>query len=98
MVGMCVATKPPTKVPTRMPGVMLRKMSQCTAPRALWARALEMEVIMMLASEVPRAICWTYSGGTPCPGKIATSMGTMTMPPPTPSSPARTPATAPQQR
>ena len=98
MVGMCVATRPPANVPIRMPGVMLRKMSQCTAPRALWARALETEVIMMLASDVPSAICWTYWGGMPWPGKMATSMGTMTMPPPTPSRPARTPAIAPQQR
>ena len=32
-VGMWVATRPPRKVPSRMPGVMLRKMSQWTAPR-----------------------------------------------------------------
>ena len=98
MVGKCVASRPPPKVPTRMPGVMALKMSQCTAPRLLWARALEMEVIMMLASEVPRAICCTYWGGTPTVGKMASIMGTSTRPPPTPRSPARIPATAPQPR
>ena len=64
-VGMWVATRPPRKVPSRMPGVMLRKMSQWTAPRLWWARLLEMDVTMMLASEVPRASCCTYSAGTP---------------------------------
>ena len=45
---------------------MLRKMSQWTAPRLWWARLLEMDAIMMLASEVPRASCCTYWQG--CPG------------------------------
>ena len=50
----------------------------------------------MLPIEVPRAMSMMRSCGTPCHLNAKTSIGTMTMPPPTPSSPARTPATAPR--
>ena len=63
VVGMCVATRPPQKVPTRMPGVILAKMSQCTAPRFAWARELEMDVMTMVARDVPRASWCMSSGG-----------------------------------
>ena len=65
------------------------------APFARCLRAETMEVGTMVASEVPTAsFIWTASG-MPKSGKTLNSTGTMTMPPPTPSSPARVPETRP---
>ena len=50
---------------------------------------------MMVAREVPTAMCMRMAGSTPCTARAVSSTGTMMMPPPTPSSPASTPATAP---
>ena len=58
----CAATTVPPSVPATMPGVMPRTTVQFTAPWAWWARRLEIEVNMMLASEVPRARCMTCRG------------------------------------
>jgi hypothetical protein len=60
-----------------------------------WARKLDTAVNMILASEVPKARCISMASGMPWRTKQNISMGTMTRPPPIPSSPARTPATAP---
>jgi hypothetical protein len=78
-----------------MPGVICQTMRQITAPRLWWARTLEMLVKMMVAREVPRARCRMYCSGSPWAAKAKISAGTMTSPPPTPRSPARTPARAP---
>ena len=59
---------------------------------------LETEVNMMLASEVPSAMCMSTPLSMPCRVKQNSSMGTMTMPPPTPKSPASTPAIRPTAR
>ncbi|MNE79423.1 hypothetical protein D3C80_1759050 [compost metagenome] len=56
------------------------------------------EVKTMVASEVPTAICVSTSGEKPWAVKLYTSTGTMIMPPPTPNSPASTPAQAPSTR
>ena len=95
-VGRCDATNDPQNVPATMPGAMDRTTPQLTFLLRLWARELEMEVNTMLPIEVPRAMSMMRSCGTPCHLNAKTSIGTMTMPPPTPSSPARTPATAPR--
>src|SRR5687768_962764 len=54
-----------------------------------------MEVGMMAASEVATATCMRYSSGTPAKRNENSSTGTVTMPPPTPSRPARKPAATP---
>ncbi|MNW19345.1 hypothetical protein D3C71_2192920 [compost metagenome] len=50
---------------------------------------------MMVASEVPTARWVSTPGSTPWAVKLNTSTGTMMIPPPTPNSPASTPAAAP---
>jgi hypothetical protein len=50
---------------------------------------------MMAASEVATAMCMRHSSGTPAKRSEYSSTGTVTMPPPTPSSPAAKPATTP---
>ena len=81
-----------------MPGVMFRTASHWTPLLRLWASELEIDVNMMLPIEVPRAMSMSTSGGKFCQPNAKTSMGTMTMPPPTPRSPARTPAIAPSKQ
>ena len=56
---------------------------------------LDTDVKAMLASDVPKARCIIDSGGRPSRVKQKISIGTMIRPPPTPSSPASTPAIAP---
>ena len=67
-----------------------------TAPRAWCERAELMDVGMMAASEVATAMCMRHSSGTPANRRKYSSTGTVTMPPPTPSSPATNPATTPE--
>ena len=76
---------------------MRHTVCQSTAPRRECASALETEVNMMLPSEVASASSMMLSGAKPARPKANTSMGTMTMPPPTPSSPANSPATIPSR-
>ncbi|MDT4878681.1 hypothetical protein FQZ97_1142960 [compost metagenome] len=71
-------------------------MSQRTAPRWWCARTLEMEVKMMVAMEVAMAILIARSGVTPRPERITVMKGTMIMPPPMPSRPARKPVHRPR--
>ena len=47
---------------------------------------------MMVASEVAMAMCMDQSADTPPARRMTSSTGTSTMPPPTPSRPATTPA------
>ena len=65
------------------------------APFARCLRAETMEVGTMVASEVPTASFIWIASGMPKSGKTLNSTGTMTMPPPTPSSPARVPEMVP---
>ena len=53
---------------------------------------------MMAASDVATATCMRYSSGTPAKRSEYSSTGTVTMPPPTPSSPAAKPASSPGRR
>jgi len=50
---------------------------------------------MIVARDVATAMCIRTEASTPTMARAASSAGTMTMPPPMPSKPARTPATAP---
>ena len=58
----------------------------------------EIEVITIVASEVPTARCMTTDSSMPSLRNSQTSTGTITRPPPTPSRPAMTPATRPVSR
>jgi len=88
----------PSHAPMMMPGVSRQTVGHSTAPRWWWARTEEIEVKMMVASDVPiarcmmadSAICWWW--------KIQANAGTMINPPPTPSKPAMTPANAPNSK
>ncbi|MNV32775.1 hypothetical protein D3C71_1241210 [compost metagenome] len=53
---------------------------------------------MIVASEVPTARWVRIDASKPCKVKLNTSTGTMMIPPPTPNSPANTPAQAPSAR
>ena len=60
---------------------------------------LAMAVKMMLAIDVPKAMCKVSAGGNkPCAANIKVRAGTNTRPPPIPSIPARTPEQAPRAR
>ena len=53
---------------------------------------------MIVASDVPTARWVSTSLSKPCKVKLNTSTGTMINPPPTPNSPASTPAKPPSTR
>ncbi|MNN45099.1 hypothetical protein D3C81_1594180 [compost metagenome] len=88
----------PIPAPIRMPRVIQAKIGHCTAPRRWCSSTALIEVKMMVASEVPTARWVNTEGSKPCKVKLNTSTGTMMMPPPTPNSPASTPAHAPNSR
>ena len=83
--------------PITMPGASSLTMSQRTAPRLWWARTLESDVKMMVAIEVAIAILTARSGDTPRPLRMMVRKGTMIMPPPMPSRPARKPVPRPSR-
>ena len=72
-------------------------MSHRTAPRLWCARTLEIEVKMMVAMEVAMAIFTARPGATPRWARMALMNGTMIMPPPMPSRPARNPVNTPRR-
>ena len=78
-----------------MPGAIARTIGQRTAPRAWCARRLEIEVNTMVAIEVAMAIFTASAGSTPRRDSMKVTKGTIIMPPPTPSRPARKPTTPP---
>ena len=82
--------------PRTMPGASLRAMSQRTAPRLWCARTLETEVKMMVAMDVAMAALTARSGAMPRLVRMAVMNGTMIMPPPMPSRPARKPVHRPR--
>jgi len=82
-------------LPSTMPGAKPLTKSQRTAPRLWWARTLEMDVKMMVAMEVAIAILTARSALTPLLDKRMVRKGTMIMPPPMPSKPARKPVQMP---
>ena len=74
---MLEATKPPKKVPSKIPSVMRLTMIQSTAPRLWCAIKLDTEVNMMLASDVPSAKCMMTLSSMCCQLKQNSSMGTI---------------------
>ena len=81
-----------------MPRVIQAKTGHSTAPLR-WCSSTELiEVKTMVASEVPTARWVSTAGSMPWAVKLSTRTGTMMMPPPTPNSPASTPAAAPNSR
>ena len=97
-----VGTKPATSVaasaPMTMPGAIARATRQSTAWCLWWARTLEIDVNTMVAIEVASARCIMCSAGNPLAVNTNTSIGTMIMPPPMPSRPARKPTDSPIAR
>jgi uncharacterized membrane protein YfcA len=84
------------RLPTTMPGAKPRTMSQRTAPLRWCARTLEMDVKTMVAMDVAMAILTAISGAAPRALMISVRKGTITMPPPIPSRPAKKPDTTPK--
>ena len=80
-----------------MPGDSRLTMSQRTAPRLWCARTLESEVKMMVAIEVAIAIFTARSDATPRWPRMIVMKGTISMPPPMPSRPARKPVPTPSR-
>ena len=85
----------PITAPIIRPGARLNSTRQSTPPRRWCARADDRLVKLITPSEVPMATCMTTAGGTPSVGISTARIGTMVKPPPTPNSPAMTPATTP---
>ncbi|MNC35959.1 hypothetical protein D3C75_844590 [compost metagenome] len=98
--GPCIseAVLAPTPAPRRMPRVIQAKIGHCTAPLRWCSSTALIEVKTMVASDVPTARWVSTEASKPCKVKLNTSTGTMMMPPPTPNSPASTPAQAPRSR
>ena len=86
-----------TMAPSTMPGASSLTMSQRTAPFLWCARTLLTEVKMMVAMEVAMAIFTASPGATPRAPRMADRKGTMIMPPPMPSRPARKPVASPSK-
>ena len=82
-------------LPTTMPGARRLTMSQRTAPRLWCARTLERDVKMIVAMDVAMAIFTDRSGETPRLARMMVMNGTISMPPPMPSRPARKPVPTP---
>ena len=80
------------------PGSSRTSTFHSTLRSRLCAIVLEKDVNMMLVMDVPSARSMSVSCGKCSQLNAKTSMGTMTMPPPTPSSPARMPARAPSEQ
>ena len=83
--------------PNRMPGLSPLTRSQRTLPRLWWARTLEIEVKSMVAMEVAMAILTAKLSPTPRWVNATVMKGTMIMPPPMPSRPARKPVASPSR-
>ena len=86
---------PDNRPPATMPGASLRTRSQRTAPRWWCARTLATLVNRMVAMAVATAIFSARPGSTPRLLKITLRKGTISMPPPMPSRPARKPVQQP---
>ena len=84
------------KEPSTMPGANEAATDHSTAPRAWCARTEEMEVMQMVASDVATAILITCSAGACLASSSQAMAGTMIMPPPMPSNPAKNPVTMPK--
>ena len=67
-------------------------------PKLLKAKSALIEVKMIVARDVPTARWVSTCGSKPCKVKLNTSTGTIMIPPPTPNSPASTPAQAPSSK
>ena len=78
-----------------MPGASSQTTRQSTAPRWSCARTDDTEVKRIVASDVAIAMWRMYSAGKPCQVNSAVRNGTISMPPPMPSSPAANPVQAP---
>ena len=78
-----------------MPGAKTRTTGQSTAPRRWWARTEESDVKQIVASDVATAIFKTCSCGKLCDVRMKVTKGTISMPPPMPSSPAKKPVQRP---
>jgi hypothetical protein len=87
--------KLPIMLPNTMPGAKPLTKSHRTAPRLWWARTLETEVKMMVAIDVAMAILTARSASTPRCESMKVMKGTITMPPPMPSRPAKKPVQIP---
>ena len=85
-------------VPTPMGRPSWRATAQSTAPKRWCVRTLAAAVKSTPAMAVPSARCRVCSTDSACAVKSAARMGTITIPPPMPSSPASSPMPAPTPR
>ena len=97
-VGMRLAANAAASDPDMIPGAMARATAQSTPPCRWCARTLDSDVNMIVARPVASARCIMCAAGKPFAVNTNTSIGTSTMPPPMPRSPARKPTAAPIAR
>jgi hypothetical protein len=89
------ATNAPASAPITTGTDQRRTMSRSIEPRRACEREDDSAVGTIVAIEVATAMCRATEPGTPAAASAKSSAGTMTMPPPTPSSPASNPPMAP---
>ena len=88
----------PASDPTMMPGARAATTGQRIA-RCRWCSRIDAsDVKRIVAVAVATAMCTTCSGAKPCRANTNVRSGTIVMPPPSPSSPARNPTIAPSSR
>jgi hypothetical protein len=85
----------PSQAPSKIQGASLSTNCQLTAPRRWCAQVEAAPVAITVTSEVATARCGIQSSTNPSCVNSRINAGTMTAPPPIPSSPASRPATAP---
>ncbi len=87
----------PTSEPSRMPGANIHTTGHRTAPRFWCARTEDSEVKQIVASEVATATFTVNSAGKPLDVRMSVMKGTISIPPPMPSRPARKPVAVPSR-
>lgn len=90
-----VTNKLPTRTPMRINGAQLFSKRKSTLPLFVCERMELIDVGTIVAREVAVATSMADSGDAPKLWKRKNNTGTMTIPPPTPSNPARIPAKIP---
>jgi hypothetical protein len=88
----------PASDPTMIPGARAATTGQRIARWRWCSRIDASEVKRIVAVAVATAMCTTCSGAKPCRAKTNVRSGTIVMPPPRPSKPARKPTIAPSAR
>ena len=93
--GSATASCAPINEPNKIPGASAMATGHSTAPRLWCAQTDEIEVKQMVANEVATAIFTMCSVGKPLLVNMKVMKGTINMPPPMPSKPAKKPVHRP---